>query len=139
MTELLSEKSFVDTIPEGISKDDFIPLASKQFTPKDKEIFGNEYEEQMLNILLYFSVFASYPSTFDSIAIASTVDLIGSSNINKTFDPQNYPEHAKIVDQRVSHIITRASELGVIEEEDKGQFYIEQKTIDKLKPILEQF
>ncbi|MHC1716328.1 MAG: hypothetical protein AB9915_00305 [Candidatus Dojkabacteria bacterium] len=130
---------FVDSIAPGMNKDEFIELASKEFTSEDQEIFGDDYQEQMLNGILYFSVSAPYPVTFDSNAIAAVVDDIGSSDLEKTFDPTIDLEHTDTTIKRTQHIIERAIELGIIEMNEEGRFYIKQETIDKLLPILQQF
>ena len=133
------KKTFVEAITPGISKDDFLKLALKQITEEDKEIFGDDYEKQMLNLMLYFSIFAPYPATFDSNAVAGIVDQMGSSDLARVQDPSLDLEHTDNLIRRNLHILERATELGIIEQNESGRFYIRQETADKLLPILEQF
>lgn len=134
-----NNNSFLDAITTEMSKEEFVELASKEFTTEDKEIFGDDYQKQMLDVILYFSVFTPYPATFDSNTIAAVVDDIGSSNIQKTADPIIDLEHTETVIKRTQHIIERAIRLGIIEINEDGRFYINQETVDKLLPMLELF
>lgn len=135
----ISKESFVETIPSGIGKDDFIKLASEQFTEEDREVFGDNYKEQMLDLIMYFTIFAPYPSRINSHAIAGIIDEIGSSDLSKTFDSTEDLEHTDTIIKRTQHLTERAIELGIIEQNDEGDFYIKQETVDKLLPIIDQF
>lgn len=131
---------FIDTLDPNMTKKDFMNAICHIATEDDKKNFGDDYEEQLANAVLYPAVFAPFPATFDSVAIAGIIDNVGASDLEKNDNPTQDLQFTDIKINRTAHLIGRMIELGVIEPSDMaGRYFVRQETITKLTPILNQF
>lgn len=138
--ELPADTLFVDTLNPDMDRDDFMSAIRTIVTDDDKKVLGENYEDQLAEAILYPAVFAPFPATFDSVAIAGIIDDVGSSDLQKNSDPVLDLEFTNTKVDRTAHLINRMLELGVIEpSEITGRFHIKPEVVEKLTPILNQF
>lgn len=131
--------TFVDSLSADMTKEQFIDALRGVITDDDRKIFGPNYEDQLIQLVLYPAVFAPFPATFDSNAIAGIVDDFGAADLKKTQNPTLDLEHTNTIIDRTMHVASRSVELGVLELNDEGRFFIRPEVANKLKPILDKF
>lgn len=138
--ELPADTLFVDTLNPDMDQDDFMSAVRAIVTDDDRKVLGKNYEEQLAEAILYPAVFAPFPATFDSVAIAGIIDDVGSSDLEKNTNPVLDMEFTNAKVDRTAHLINRMLELGVIEQSEKaGRFHVMPEIVAKLTPILSQF
>jgi hypothetical protein len=132
-------RSFVESLSSDMSKDDFMKAVKDIVVDEDRNVLGENCEEQIANAILYPAVFAPFPATFDSNAIAGIIDEVGASDLQKTQDPTLDLEHTDKIINRTSLLLNRSIQLGVIEPDENGRFFIKPDVAKKLGTILEKF
>lgn len=138
--ELPDDTLFVDTLNADMNQDDFMSAIRNVVTEEDKKVLGENYVDQLAEAILYPTVFAPFPATFDSVAIAGIIDDVGSSDLEKNTNPVLDLEFTNTKVDRTAHLINRMTELGVIEPSElAGRFHIRPEVVAKLSPILNQF
>lgn len=133
------KNSFVATIPKDIGREQFLMRLGGTQIPTDREVLGHGYEEQMVEAVLYPSIFAEFPATFDAVAIAGTVDMVGSANMSNLSDPTKDLLVTDQIVERTSHLVDRMLQLGAIEHSHEDRFMIPPLKKQKLYKILSKF
>lgn len=139
METKIQGEPLINSLNPAMSPADFVKRVEESLTKEDEKVLGSGYKDQMVQAILYTAVFAPYPATFGTNALAGVVDDFGASDLEKTINSDIDLEHTDKLINRTQHLVGRLMGFGVIEMDKEGKLFVKQEVVDKLMPILGRF